>query len=68
MKKYIIKAYNDNGFYGYLAEHPEQKDAVFYDNEVGNAIRFDSLESAERKAQELNYNTEMFHGIRIAEK
>lgn len=45
--KYIVKAFDyDGNFYGYAAPHPEGPDFSFYDDNIINAIKFDTIDEA----------------------
>jgi len=44
---YVIKAYDyDGNFYGYFADHPEEPDMPYYDDNPLNAKGFDSYDEA----------------------
>lgn len=46
-KEYIIKAYDDGKFYGYVAPHPEEADLPYYDNDKSNAMVFKDYSEAD---------------------
>lgn len=59
-KVYVLKAYDYDGcFYGYCAPHPDEEDLPFYDDDINNAIKYETIADAEFDIERFEEGSEL---------